>query len=178
MKLLAVQSRLGLYGRNNICYVPSMGSFLQLVAVYSNLPCRKDSWQEVQMMERCQNCHACRLNCPTGAIPSDRFLLRAELCIVFHNEKKGDVLFPDWMDPSWHNSVVGCMHCQRVCPENKDFLQWIEGREEFSEEETALLLDEIPLDQLPATTKRKLESLDLAEYLDRLHRNLGVFFGQ
>ena len=43
LKLLAVRSGLGLYGRNNICYVPGMGSFLQLVAVYSDLPCQKDN---------------------------------------------------------------------------------------------------------------------------------------
>jgi len=178
LKLLAVRSGLGLYGRNNICYVPRMGSFLQLVAVYSDLPCKKDNWRESQMMERCQDCHACRLNCPSGAIPSDRFLLRAERCIVFYNEKERDVPFPDWMDPSWHNCVVGCFHCQRVCPENKDFMQWIEGKEEFSQEETALLLEGASLDKLPASTIKKLKKLDLIEYLDVLPRNLGVFFGK
>ena len=176
LKLLAVRSGLGLYGRNNICYVHGMGSFLQLVAVYSDMPCQKDSWREVSMMKRCQNCHACRLNCPTSATPSDRFLLRAERCIVFHNEKKGNVPFPGWMDPSWHNCLVGCLHCQRVCPENKDFLQWIEGNEEFSEEETALLVEGAVLDKLPAATVRKLKKLDLVEYLGSLPRNLGVFF--
>ena len=178
LKLLAVRSGLGLYGRNNICYVPGMGSFLQLVAVYSDLPCKKDNWRESQMMERCQDCHACRLNCPSGAIPSDRFLLRAERCIVFYNEKERDVPFPDWMDPSWHNCVVGCFHCQRVCPENKDFMQWIEGKEEFSQEEMALLLEGASLDKLPASTIKKLKKLDLIEYLDVLPRNLGVFFGK
>ena len=175
LKLLAVRSGLGSYGRNNICYVPGMGSFLQLVAVYSDLPCRKDSWREVQMMKRCQNCHACLLKCPTGAIPPDRFLLRAERCIVFHNEKKGNIPFPAWMDPSWHNCLVGCLHCQKICPENKDFLQWVEGREEFSEKETALLLQGVALDQLSAATIRKLKKLDLIENLDSLPRNLGVF---
>ena len=176
LKLLAVRSGLGFYGRNNICYVPGMGSFLQLVAVYSDLPCPKDSWREVRMMERCQNCHACQLKCPTGAIPSDRFLLRAERCIVFHNEKKGNIPFPTWMGPSWHNCLVGCLHCQKVCPENKDFLQWIEGREEFSEEETALLLQGVTLDHLPTATVRKLKKLGLITYIDSLPRNLGVFF--
>ena len=176
LKLLAVRSGLGWYGRNNICYVSGMGSFLQLVAVYSDLPCQKDDWREAQMMESCQNCSACRQHCPTGAIPSDRFLLRAERCIVFHNEKPGDIPFPAWMNPSWHNCVVGCLNCQNVCPQNKDFLQWIEGKEEFSEEETALLLEGVPRDHLPAATVRKLEQLDLNEYLDSLRRNLGVFF--
>ena len=176
LKLLAVRSELGWYGRNNICYVPGMGSFLQLVAVYSDLPCQKDDWRQAQMMESCQNCSACRQHCPTGAIPSDRFLLRAERCIVFHNEKPGNIPFTDWINPSWHNCLVGCLHCQNVCPQNKDFLQWIEGKEEFSEEETALLLEGVPRDHLPAATVRKLEQLDLIGYLDSLRRNLGVFF--
>ena len=179
LKLLAVRSGLGEYGRNNICYVPGMGSFLQLVAVYSDLPCPEDSWREVQMMKRCQRCQACRQFCPTGAIPSDRFLLRAERCIVFHNEKKGDGPFPVWIDPSWHNCLYGCFHCQRVCPEDRKFLQWVEETEEFSEEETALLLEGVARDRLPATTVRKLERLDmneLREDLNSLPRNLGVFF--
>jgi epoxyqueuosine reductase len=176
LKLLAVRSGLGSYGRNNICYVLGMGSFLQLVAVYSDLPCQKDDWREAKMMESCKNCHVCMQRCPTGAIPTDRFLLRAELCIVFHNEKPGDIPFPDWINPSWHNCLVGCLHCQNVCPQNKDFSQWIEGKEEFSQEETGLLLEGVPRDRLPAATVRKLEQLDLIGYLDSLRRNLGVFF--
>jgi epoxyqueuosine reductase len=178
LKLLAVRSGLGSYGRNNICYVPGMGSFLQLVAVYADLPCQKDGWQEAQMMKSCQNCYACRQNCPTGAIPSDRFLLRAERCIVFHNEKKGDVPFPAWINSSWHNCLFGCLHCQRVCPQNKKFLHWIEEKEEFSQEETALLLEGAPRDQLPVATARKLERLELLEDVESIPRNLGVFFGK
>jgi epoxyqueuosine reductase len=178
LKLLAVRSGLGSYGRNNICYVPGMGSFLQLVAFYSDLPCQKDDWQEAQMMKSCQNCYACRQNCPTGAIPNDRFLLRAERCIVFHNEKEGDIPFPVWIDLSSHNCLVGCMHCQRVCPQNRKFLQWIEEKEEFSQEETVLLLEGVSRDRLPAETVRKLEYLDLIEDIDTLPRNLGVFFGK
>lgn len=178
LKLLAVHSGLGAYGRNNICYVPSMGSFLQLVGFYSDLPCRKDNWQEEQMMKSCQNCYACRQNCPTGAIPDDRFLLRAERCIVFHNERKGDIPFPAWIDLSSHNCLVGCLHCQRVCPQNRKFLQWIEEKEEFSQEETVLLLKGVPRDRLPAETVRKLERLDLIEDMGTLPRNLGVFFGK
>lgn len=94
LKLLAVRSGLAEYGRNNISYVSGFGSFFQLVAVYSDMPCRKDSWREARMMKQCENCQACRRSCPTGAISSDRFLLHADRCIVFHNEKKGDVPFP------------------------------------------------------------------------------------
>jgi len=176
LKLLAARSGLVQYGRNNICYVSELGSFLQLVAVYSDMPCEEDSWQEATMMKSCEECELCRRACPTGAIPSDRFLLRAERCISYHNEKKGDVPFPKWMDASWHNCIVGCMRCQRVCPQNKEVIQWTEEEEEFSEEETALLLEGVRHDDLPVTTQRKLEHLDLVDYLDGLPRNLGVFF--
>ncbi len=181
-KLLTVRSGLGAYGKNNICYVPGMGSFHEPVAFYSDLPCREDNWQELQMMERCQNCSACLRHCPTGAIPStplragtsERFLLHAERCITFHNEKPGNIPFPTWLDPSWHNCLVGCLHCQRVCPENKDFLERVEEGSEFSEEETALILEGVPFDQLPAETAALWERLGLSADYDIFPRNLSV----
>jgi epoxyqueuosine reductase len=177
LKLLAVHSGLAEYGKNNITYVPGMGSFYQLVALYSDLPCREDGWREVRMMKRCEGCQACRRACPTGAIGSDRFLLHADRCIVFHNEKKGDVPFPDWIDPSWHNCLYGCFHCQRVCPEDKHFLGWVGEKEEFSQEETELLIKGAR--GLSSVTLAKLKNLDLADddSLDNLPRNLSVFFG-
>jgi epoxyqueuosine reductase len=181
-KLLAVRSGLAAYGKNNISYVPGMGSFHGLVAVYSDLPAQEDNWREPQMMEICRNCSACLRHCPVGAIPSaplragtfERFLLHAERCITFHNEKPGDVPFPAWIDPSWHNCLIGCLHCQRVCPQNKEFLHWIEERVEFSQEETALLLQGVALDQLPPATAKKLEQSHMVDLLDVLPRNLGV----
>lgn len=176
LKLLAVRSGLGQYGRNNICYVSGMGSFLQLVAIYSDVPCEEDGWQEVMMMNNCEGCELCHQACPTGAIPSDRFLLRAERCIPYHNEKSGMIPFPSWLDSSWHNCIVGCMHCQRVCPQNKKFIEWIGKIEEFSEEETALILEGTQRDKLNATTIKKLENLGIVDYLGSLPRNLRVFF--
>ena len=126
------------------------------------------------MMERCQTCQACLRNCPTGAITGERFLLHAERCITFHNEEPGDVPFPAWMDPSWHNCLVGCLHCQSICPENKDVLAWIEDGAEFTAHETALLLDGVSLDRLPATTAEKLQHWDLVDLVDVLPRNLKV----
>jgi epoxyqueuosine reductase len=176
LKLLAARSGLTQYGRNNIGYVPGMGSFLQLVAVYSDLPCPKDTWQEPQMMPACEQCQLCRKACPTGAIASDRFLLHAERCIVFHNERPANVPFPAWMNPAWHNCVVGCLRCQRACPVDKQFIGWIGEHEEFSEQETSLLLNGTSREKLPAETTAKLDHLSLTEYLEMLPRNLGVFF--
>ena len=57
-----------------------------------------------------------------------------------------------------------------------DFLAWVEEGAEFSSDETALLVEGVPLDQLPAATIRKLEQSDLADLLDLLPRNLKVIF--
>ena len=176
LKLLSVRSGLVQYGRNNITYAPGMGSFLQLAAYYSDMPCEEDSWQEPTMMQACEKCDLCRRACPTRAIPSDRFLLRAELCISYHNEKKGDIPFPSWMDPSWHNCIEGCMRCQRACPVDKQFLNWVEDEVEFSEEETAMLLEGRPREKLPEETVGKLTHLDILDDVGILPRNLGVFF--
>jgi epoxyqueuosine reductase len=177
-KLLAVCSGLAAYGKNNITYVPGMGSFHGLVAVYSDLPAPEDNWRRPQALESCRNCSACRHHCPAGAITSERFLLHAERCITFHNEKPVDVPFPAWMDPSWHNCLMGCLHCQRVCPENSAVWPWVEEGAEFSGEETALLLGGTPFDQLPGATAEKLERLDLEAFVDILPRNLNALLHQ
>ncbi|MFQ5979693.1 MAG: 4Fe-4S double cluster binding domain-containing protein [Candidatus Heimdallarchaeota archaeon] len=175
LKLLAGYSGLAKYGKNNICYVSGMGSFCRFVAFYSNMACGEDNWQKPHVLDRCANCSACFRKCPTGAIASERFLLRAERCITFLNEKPKHVSFPKWVEPSWHNALVGCLHCQRACPENKNFLQWIDQSADFSEEETNLFLNGTALNQLPAQTREKLRKHDLMDYMAFFPRNLGVF---
>jgi len=175
-KILAVRSGLAEYGRNNITYISGMGSFHRLTTLYSDFPTEEDNWQELQMMEMCKECSACTSKCPTGAIPTDRFLLRAERCITYHNEHPGKIPFPEWMDSTWHNCLVGCLHCQKVCPANKKVINWIESGPEFSEEETKLILKGQNLDSLPIETKKKIEQYDLVNYYEVLPRNLSPFF--
>jgi len=173
-KLLATRSGLAAYGRNNITYVAGMGSFHRPAAFFSDLPCPQDDWQEPRMLERCGRCSACLRACPTGAIPADRFLLHAGRCLTFHNEKPAAVPFPAWLEPAWHNCLVGCLHCQRACPENRDCLDWVEEGAAFSAEETALLLQNTPLERFPTATVEKLERWDLSAIIDIFPRNLGV----
>jgi epoxyqueuosine reductase len=173
-KLLAARSGLATYGRNNVTYVSGMGSFHRLVAFISDLPCEKDEWRVPRMMERCSRCGACLRNCPTGAISGERFLLHAERCISLHNEEPTQVPFPAWVDPSWHNCLVGCLHCQRGCPENQRFLDRVEEGAEFTFEETTLLVEGTSLGQLPVATVDKLKRSDLVDLLEVLPRNLKV----
>ena len=126
----------------------------------------------------CIACDRCVRVCPVDAITSDRFLIHAERCITFHNEKPSSVPFPASMDPAWHNCLVGCLHCQRICPENKDVWPWVEERAEFTADETALLLEGVPPEEHPGSLVEKLERSNLAPYLSLLPRNLLALFDQ
>ena len=171
-KLLAVRSGLAQYGKNNISYVKGMGSFQRPVVFISDLPCEADSWGEPTVLEQCEKCSACMKACPTDAIGSDRFQLYAERCLTFHNECSND--FPDWLSPAWHNCLVGCMICQKVCPANKDVVKWIEAGASFDNEETELILKGVSEERLPRETIEKLKKQGMMRYYDVLGRNLRV----
>lgn len=171
-KLLAVRSGLAKYGRNNITYIDGWGSYYRLRAFFSDIPCTNDHWQEPEAMELCSKCTACIKKCPTSAIQQDRFLVNAGKCLTFFNEASYD--FPEWLDPAWHNCLVGCMICQDVCPANKDHTTWIMPGGEFSEEETGMILHGVSEDKLPSQTVEKLKKVAMLDSYELLQRNLRV----
>ena len=171
LKTLAVRSGLAEYGRNNIAYVPGMGSFFRLVAYYTDFPCEEDSWGEYGVMSACADCSICRRNCPTGCIDAERFLVHAENCLGFLGQRQPD--FPYWvrLQPEWENALVGCMRCQFDCPVNGPYIGDIREGPSFSEEETGQVLDAVPLDRLPRETRLKLSDMADRVY-PLLSRNL------
>jgi len=171
-KLLAVRSGLARYGKNNISYISGMGSYHRLTAFASDLPCIHDSWQKRQILDRCSKCKACLHNCPTGAISGDRFLIKAERCLTYFNERSGP--FPDWIDPKSHNSIVGCMRCQNICPENKKYKSAQVQDTIFSERETSLILKGSPFEKLPEVLQRKISDLGIKRYYKQFPRNIRV----
>jgi epoxyqueuosine reductase len=173
-KLLAVRSGLGVYGRNNICYIEGMGSSLILAPYFSDIPCLEESWHDIQQMDLCKTCKACLSNCPTGAIADERFLINNERCLTYFNEAGGEWDFPEWMDPSSHNCIYGCMKCQVICPKNKEYMDNIIEPVEFTEKETLILLEGKPLEQFSEELKQKIKELEMFNYLGALPRNLKV----
>lgn len=173
-KLLAVRSGLGAYGRNNICYVEGMGSFHNIATYFSDIPCTDEGLHEIHQMDLCETCQACLNNCPTAAITKDRFLINAERCLTYFNEADGKWDFPEWVQPSFHNCIYGCLRCQSVCPKNKDYLDNVIEPVEFTEDEALLLVEGRPLEQFPETLKQKVKELDMFDYLTALPRNLKV----
>lgn len=171
-KMLAVRSGLAGYGRNNVTYVEPFGSFVRLKSFWTDLPVDSHCWQEFRVMERCHNCSACVKKCPTQAVSPDRFIIRAERCLTFLNEKSDP--FPEWLKPEWHNCLIGCMICQEVCPMNKNIKDWVVEGEKFAERETLKILNGEPGDSLPSATQDKLKRLYLFDDYHLLHRNLMV----
>jgi len=175
-KLLAVRTGLGMYGKNNICYVNGVGSFHRIFTFYSNMPLVEDNWHEIKILPECSKCGICIKACPTKCIDSRRFLIHADKCITNINEKEGD--FPEWLDKNWHNSIVGCMRCQTVCPQNRDFIGKVEDEVTFAAEETSMILESVPFNLLPNSLAQKLSNIDLNEYYGVLSRNLSVLIEQ
>ena len=161
LKLLAVRSGLALYGKTNVTYVPKYGSFHRLTAFYSDYDPPVDYWQEKKALPLCGKCKACLNACPTGAISKDRFLIRAERCLTYLNEKPSKHKFPEWVDPSSHNALIGCMRCQLACPYDKEVRNTFEDRGDFSEEETAYLLKGKFSGPKAASIEKKLKRLGL-----------------
>jgi epoxyqueuosine reductase len=171
-KLLAARCGLARYGRNNITYIDGWGSYFRLRAFFSDIPCTDGHWQEPETMDLCGKCATCIKKCPTGAISPNRFLLDAGRCLTFFNEGQED--FPTWIEPAWHNCLVGCMICQDVCPANKEHVAWVMPGGDFSEDETTMILGGVSLDHLGAQTREKLQKVGMLEYYEMLKRNLRV----
>lgn len=170
LKLLAVKSGIGKYGRNNICYVESMGSHLRLMGFYLNIQAKVDSWNDICMLERCKTCTNCIKICPTKCIAKDRFLIRAERCLTYFNESEKN--FPSWIKKEWHHALVGCMKCQEVCPENKNFTGKSEVDFYFNEIETTKILKNKSLAGLEDKTIKKFQDLGFENDVFIISRNL------
>lgn len=173
LKLLAVRSGLGRYGRNNICYVDGMGSFLTLHAYLTDCRFESDGWQEIQALDLCQDCSICLQHCPLGAIRADNFVIDIKRCLPLYNEVQGN--FPDWFPAGVHHTFMGCMKCQYPCPANRAALQQLGQFEDLTEEETRQFASGSPDEAAILSVSRKLKvpyMVDSPETVEVACRNL------
>jgi epoxyqueuosine reductase len=197
VKLLAVRTGLAEYGRNNIAYVHGLGSLVRLDAFGTDADLVPPGeprgglsrfivggrdpitghWSPPRRMGSCAACKACYHACPTGCIPfpGEGVVIDAKRCLTYLGEHEGD--WPAWVDPLSHNSLVGCMKCQRACPVNKHYWRPEALVAEFDRAETALIVENLPAEELPASLRAKLEQLDLEDYSTVLGRNLLALAG-
>ena len=173
LKRLAVRSGLGEYGRNNLCYVEGMGSFIRLHAFFTDFVFSEDSWNEAKMMDQCSTCKVCFNNCPTGSINEHDSIINIERCIPLYNEVPGD--FPSWLDSTSHSALMGCMRCQLPCPANSAVVARSQRLADVSEEETKALLEDELSQELMASLSSKTRMFIPEEawyYVPVLARNL------
>lgn len=179
LKLLAVRSGLGRYGRNNICYVEGMGSLLTLYAYFTDFQFGTDNWHQIKTMDICADCEICIRQCPTKSLSEKHFVIDAGRCITLYNEIKGE--FPEWIDPQAHNTLMGCMRCQLCCPANHAALKRCGRFEDVTEEETKKIIEGRCDEEVVNSLSRKLRmfSPDNAhDYFPILQRNLRVLLSK
>jgi epoxyqueuosine reductase len=173
LKTLAVRSGLGWFGRNNICYVPGLGSYHRLGAFFTDIQPEDDTWQAPRLMPACRCCQKCLEACPTGSLSPGRFLVEAGRCLTYRNEI--EPAFPDWIIPEWHNAVFGCLRCQQTCPVNIKMIKLSKlSSLAFTEAEANSILHNTPLAELGPETRVKLHELCLDDDYNLLARNLAV----
>ena len=189
-KSTATRTGIVTYGRNNITYARGSGSSHQLVGFFTDA--RPEG--PVEMVDPratfgtagdsavCLHCDACVRACPTGALTPERFTIHASRCVTHLNEYRGP--WPEWLSPTAHNALVGCMRCQEVCPRNKGHLGFEPAPESFTREETEAILATADAGAVASTewtpptgavwesVTRKLTSMGLRNLESFLGRNL------
>ena len=175
LKRLAVRTGLGKYGRNNLCYVEGMGSFLKLFAFFTEFSFDEDNWIKAEMMDYCTNCKVCLNRCPTGSISEDNFVIDVEKCLSLYNEVSGE--FPTWLNSSSHNALMGCMRCQLLCPVNSEVATKTQKLDSVPEQETKKILDGSSDEELFHSLSEKLRMFKpehASYYFPVISRNLQV----
>lgn len=155
-KLLTVLSGLGRYGKNNICYIEKLGSYFNLRAFYTDIPC-EDNSQPLKFLDECEACGLCRENCPTGAIGQST-VIDAARCLSMYNEVDGAM--PEWIPQNAHHTMISCLRCQEICPVNVSLPKKIVYSLELDETETQALISSDSL-TMPPELKQKLSGFGL-----------------
>ncbi len=111
-RAVAERAGIGFSGKNCSIISPSMGSWLYLGELVTNLPFEAD----IPMLDQCGTCTKCIDACPTGALVGPG-QLNAQTCISLITQLKG--VLDDDQKKHIGNRLYGCDTCQVVCPYNK-----------------------------------------------------------
>lgn len=108
---LAAQAGLGWIGKNTCLLNETVGSFVFLGVLISNL----DLPQDAPAPDKCLDCQLCVDACPTGALKP--YELEPQKCLAYQNIEKRGARDED-VFASLQDHLVGCDVCQEVCPFN------------------------------------------------------------
>lgn len=121
-RALAAESAQGFIGKNTLYIHPTLGSFLLLGEIFTEVPLEPDRPAAIDPRQRnpaggCGTCRRCQVHCPTGALGSD-WQLDARLCLSYWTiEHRGPIPEKFWPPMAYY--YFGCDICQLVCPWNR-----------------------------------------------------------
>ncbi|MCP4573928.1 MAG: hypothetical protein GY838_16335 [bacterium] len=169
-KLLAARSGLGVYGRNNVIFIPEFGSYHALLTYVTDHEFEPQPWRNPQMLRECEGCNICYESCPNKCITPENFVIDAGRCVTLYNEENEDM--PEWMDPTIHNALVGCLLCTIKCPANAHRLADLDIMDDITEAETDMILSGEQNEELKASIVEKIGRIGLTADFTHLSRNL------
>ena len=109
----ANRAGLGWFGKNTNILTPSLGSWVLLGQVITDLEIEPDP----PLKKSCGSCVRCIDACPTGAIIAPYVIDNAKCISHLTIENRGPI--PRELRPQMLDWVFGCDICQEVCPVNR-----------------------------------------------------------
>jgi len=117
----ASRAGLGWQGKHTLLIHPTLGSYLLLGEIVTNLPLPDTASEDyppptVPPEDHCGSCTRCIDACPTGCI--EPYQLDAARCISYLTLEHRSLIDAE-MHPAMGDWVAGCDVCQEVCPYNR-----------------------------------------------------------
>ncbi len=110
--LCASMSGLGDIGQNGMLITPEHGSFVFIGTVATSFEVKTEHFSPTY----CQNCGACTVACPTGALQNGSFTM--ERCLSHLTQLRGQLSEHQALAIAQSAMVWGCDICQLACPHN------------------------------------------------------------